>query len=79
MYNFKLLNIFKKILISYLHQKSQKKYNKKQLDNDVETFFRLIKLRADFKDINPKSNTDQENLPLQIKNKNGDLRTPTTA
>ena len=46
-----------------------KKYNKKQLDNDAENFFRLIKLRAHFKDINPKSNTDQENLPFQIKNK----------
>ena len=29
-----------------------KKYNKKQLDNDTENFFRLIKLRAHFKDIN---------------------------
>ena len=46
-----------------------KKYNKKQLDNDAENFFRLIKLRAHFKDINPKSNTDQENLPFQIKNR----------
>ena len=46
-----------------------KKYNKKQLDNDAENFFRQIKLRAHFKDINPMSNTDQENLPFQIKNK----------
>ena len=35
-----------------------KNYNKKQLDNDAENFFRLIKLRAHFKDINPKSNID---------------------
>ena len=35
-----------------------KKYNKKQLDNDAENFFRLIKLRAHFKDINPKSPKD---------------------
>ena len=46
-----------------------KKDNKKQLDNDAENFFRLIKLRAHFKNINPKSNIDQENLPFQIKNK----------
>ena len=46
-----------------------KKYNKKQLDNDAENLFCQIKLRAHFKDINPKSNTDQENLPFQIKNK----------
>ena len=46
-----------------------KKYNKKQLDNDAENFFCLIKLRVHFKDINPKLNTDQENLPFQIKNK----------
>ena len=46
-----------------------KKYNKKQLDNHAENFFRLIKLRAHIKDINPKSNADQENLPFQIKNK----------
>ena len=44
-----------------------KKYNKKQLD--TENFFRLIKLRAHFKDINPKSNIDQGNLPFQIKKK----------
>ena len=56
-----------------------KKYNKKQLDNDAENFFRLIKLRAHFKDINPKSNIDQEDLPFQIKiSKNEHLRTPTT-
>ena len=59
---------------------TSEKYNKKQLDNDAENFFRLIKLRAHFKDINPKSNTDQEDLPFQIKiSKNGHLRTPTTA
>ena len=46
-----------------------KKYNNKQLDNDAENFFCLIKLRGHFKDINPKSNTDQENLPFEIKNK----------
>ena len=33
-----------------------KKYNKKQLDTDAKNFFHLIKLRAHFKDINPKSN-----------------------
>ena len=53
---------------------SPKNYNKKQLNNDAENFFRLIKLRAHFKDINPKSNIDQGNLPLQIKNKQ--KRTP---
>ena len=46
-----------------------KKYNKKQLDNDAENFFRLIKVRAHFKHINSKLNIDQENLPFQIKNK----------
>ena len=51
-----------------------KKYNKKQLDNDAENFFRLIKLQAHFKDINPKSNTEQENLPFQIENRQ--KRTP---
>ena len=44
-----------------------KKYNKKQLDTDAENFFHLIKLRAHFKDINPKSNIDQGNLHFQIK------------
>ena len=52
-----------------------KKYNKTQLDSDAEIFCHLIKLRAHFKDINPKSNRDQENLPFQIKN--GHLRTST--
>ena len=46
-----------------------KKYNKKQLDNDAENFFHLIKLPTHFKENNPKSNTDQENLPFQIKSK----------
>ena len=46
-----------------------KKYDKKQLDTDAENFFYLIRLQAHFKDINPKSNTDHENLPFQIKNK----------
>ena len=46
-----------------------KKYNKKKLDTDDENFFHLTKLRAHFKDINPKSNIDQGNLPFQIKNK----------
>ena len=31
--------------------------------------FAFTKLRAHFKDINPKSNIDQGNLPFQIKNK----------
>ena len=53
-----------------------KKYNKKQLNTDAEIFFRFIKLRAHFKDINPKSNIDQGNLHFQI-NTNGHLRTPT--
>ena len=34
-----------------------------------QIFFCLIKLRAHFKDINKKSNTGQENLLFQIKNK----------
>ena len=48
---------------------SPKKYNKKQLDTNTEHFFSLIILRAHFKDINPKSNIDQGNLPFKIKNK----------
>ena len=48
---------------------TSKKYNKKQLDTDAENFFRIIKLRAHFKDISPKSNIEQGNLPFQIKNK----------
>ena len=43
-----------------------KKCNKKQFDNDAKTVFRCIKLRAHFKDINPKLNIDQANLPFQI-------------
>ena len=35
----------------------------------LQIFFCLIKLRAYFKDIKPKSNTDQENQPVQIKDK----------
>ena len=46
-----------------------KNYNKKKLDNAAENFFHLIKLRAHFKDINRKLNTDQGNLPFQIKNR----------
>ena len=46
-----------------------KNCNKKQLDNDAENFFHLIRLQAHFKDINPKSNIDQGKLPFQIKNK----------
>ena len=46
-----------------------KKYNKKQRDTDAENFFRLIKLRTHFKDINTKSNIDQGSLRFQIKNK----------
>ena len=61
LYTFKLLNK------SLNFVPTPKKYNKRQLDNDAANFFRLIKLRVHFKDINPKSNIDQENQPFQIK------------
>ena len=35
----------------------------------LKIFFCFIKLRAGFKDINPTSKIDQENLTFQIKNK----------
>ena len=60
---FKLLNKN----LKFVH--TLKKYNKKQLDTYAENSFCFIKLQAHFKDNNPKSNTDQENLPFQIKNK----------
>ena len=44
-----------------------KKYTKKQLDSDPQNFFRLINLHTHFKDVDPQSNTDQENLPFEIK------------
>ena len=40
-----------------------------QLDTGAENLFCLIKLRAHFKNINPKLNTDQGNLPFKIRNK----------
>ena len=46
-----------------------KKYKEKQLHTDAENFFYLIKQSVHFQDIDPKSNTDQENLLFQIKNK----------
>ena len=46
-----------------------KKYIEMQLDTGAENLFCLIKLRAHFKNINPKLNTDQWNLPFKIKNK----------
>ena len=46
-----------------------KKYYKKQLDTYVKNIFCLIKLRAQFKDIETKLKADQENLPFQIKDK----------
>ena len=49
--------------------RTPKKYKKRQLDKDAENSFHLIKLRVHFKYINPKSNTDEENLPFQTKNK----------
>ena len=63
------LDIFKLLNKNLNFVPTPKKYNKKQLGNDAENFFCLIKSQAHFKDINPKSNTDQENLPFQIKNK----------
>ena len=46
-----------------------KKYKKKQLYTDAENFFCLIKQWVHFQDIDPQSNTDQQNLLFQIKNK----------
>ena len=46
-----------------------KKYKKKQLYTDAENFFCLIKHWVHFQDIDPKPNTDQQNLLFQIKNK----------
>ena len=46
-----------------------KKYKKKQLHTDAENFFYLIKQWVHFQDIDPQSNTDQENLLFQNKNK----------
>ena len=62
-------NTFKLLSKSLNSVPTPKKYNKKQEDTVAENFFHFIKLRAHFKDINPKLNTDPENLPFQIKSK----------
>ena len=61
------LDTFKLLNKTFNFVPTPTKYNKTQLDSDAEIFFHLIKLRAHCKDINPKSNTDQENLPFQVK------------
>ena len=55
-YTLKLLNKN----LNFVH--TLKKYNKNQLDTDVENSVCLIRLRAQFEDIDQKLNTDQEKI-----------------
>ena len=50
---------------------TSKRYNKNQLSSDLQNFFRLIKLRAHFKDETCIATVNQPNeqVPFKIKNK----------
>ena len=55
---------------------TSKRYNKNQLSSDLQNFFRLIKLRAHFKDETCITTINQPNEQVPFKIKNKEIWTP---